>query len=85
MVATDWTPVIQTAIGGVVATGGGFAAAWMQGRSQLQLERQRRREAAADTLIDFTRMLENADPRWIRYEDGAPVTGMMVPDGPAPT
>jgi hypothetical protein len=80
-VATDWTPVVQTAIGAVAATGGGFAAAWMQGRSQLQLERQRKREAAADTLVDFSRMLGSVDPRLIRDKEGASIAEMINPSG----
>jgi len=73
-VATDWGPILQTGIGAVAATGGGFAAAWMQGRSQLQLERQRRREAAADTLADATRLLENFEPDFLPTRE-APAPG----------
>jgi hypothetical protein len=64
-VATDWGPILQTGIGAVAATGGGFAAAWMQGRSQLQLERQRRREAAAETLAAVTEFLEFVYPKYL--------------------
>ena len=59
--ATDWGPILQTGIGAVAATGGGFAAAWMQGRSQGQLERHRRREKFAEVLADTTSLLWEMD------------------------
>jgi hypothetical protein len=79
MVATDWAPVVQTGIGAVAALGGGFAAAWMQGRAAFKLERQRRREEAADALAEVTRLLEDVNPTWLRFSTGVYANEAMRP------
>jgi hypothetical protein len=62
MVATDWGPVVQTAIGAAAALGGGVIGGWLQGRNQDRLERNRRREEAAKVVASTTALLRDADP-----------------------
>src|SRR5829696_8404157 len=68
MVATDWTPILQTGLGAITAIGGGMAAAWLQGKSQERIERRRlrreedveghqRRERAAEVLANVSALL----------------------------
>jgi hypothetical protein len=57
--ATDWVPI---AIGAGAAIGGAPVGAWAQGGVQQRLERQRRRERAAEVLADVTALLEEANP-----------------------
>lgn len=65
--ATDWAPVIQTGIGAAAAIGGGFVGAWMQGRGQQRLEQYRRRERFAEVLADVMSLLEDINPRQVRF------------------
>jgi hypothetical protein len=62
MVATDWTPVIQTGIGALAAIGGGFVGAWVQGRTQQRMEQDRRPERAAEVLAGIEDFLSEAGP-----------------------
>jgi hypothetical protein len=68
MVATDRAPVIQTGIGALSALGGGVIGAWLQGNSQERIEqhrlrpeedveRQQRRERAAEILAEVSAIL----------------------------
>jgi hypothetical protein len=66
--ATDWSPVLQTAIGAAAAIGGGFVGAWVQGRSQERMERQRRREGVAELLASVDEFLRQADPGTLEYQ-----------------
>jgi hypothetical protein len=61
-VATDWGPVIQTGIGAVAAIGGGFVGAWWQARGQQRVERDRRRDRAAETAAAAVELLQDLDP-----------------------
>jgi hypothetical protein len=63
MVATEWAPVVQTAIGAAAGIGGGLLGAWMQGRGQDRIERYRRRERFAQVLADTTALLHETNPR----------------------
>jgi hypothetical protein len=67
-VATDWTSVVQIIGGAGAAIGGGMAAAWFQGKSQERIEqrrlhheerieRQQRRDRAAEVLADVSELL----------------------------
>jgi uncharacterized protein YcfJ len=47
-VATDWTALGLAAIGVAGTIGGGFVGAWIQGRHQEQMERQRQQERSAE-------------------------------------
>ena len=62
IVATDWGPVVQTGIGAVAALGGGALGAWFQGRSQQRIERERRRERAAQTAAAVVELLHDLNP-----------------------
>ena len=68
MVATDWGPVVQTAIGAAAAIGGGFLGAWVQGRTQERMERQRRREGVAELLASVGEFLMGSDPGLLAYQ-----------------
>jgi hypothetical protein len=70
--ANDWAAVLPFVSGAVVAIGGGMAAAWLQGRSQERIERQRlrreeaverqhRRERAAEVLGEVSALLRDTD------------------------
>jgi hypothetical protein len=61
-VATDWGPVVQTGIGAVAAIGGGFVGAWWQARGQQRVERDRRRDRAAETAAAAVELLQDLDP-----------------------
>jgi hypothetical protein len=61
-VATDWGPIVQTGIGAGAAIGGGFISAWVQGRYQRRMERDRRRELAAEVLAAVRALLTDATP-----------------------
>jgi hypothetical protein len=61
-VATDWAPVVQTAIGAIAAISGGVVGAWLQGRHQQRTERDRRRERSGEILAEITALLDDADP-----------------------
>jgi hypothetical protein len=50
MVATDWTALGLATIGVAGTIGGGFVGAWIQGRHQEQMERQRQQERAAEVV-----------------------------------
>ena len=45
--ATDWGPVLQTAIGAAAGIGGGTLGSWMQARGQRRIEQERSRERSA--------------------------------------
>jgi hypothetical protein len=62
MVAADWTALGQTTVGAAAAIVGGLLGSWMQGRSQGQLERHRRRERFAEVMADTTSLLWEMDP-----------------------
>jgi hypothetical protein len=66
--ATDWSPVLQTAIGAAAAIGGGFVGAWVQGRTQERMERQRRREGVAELLASVDEFLAQTVPRMVVYQ-----------------
>jgi hypothetical protein len=66
--ATDWSPVLQTAIGAAAAIGGGFVGAWVQGRTQERMERQRRREGVAELLASVGELVRQADPGALKYQ-----------------
>jgi hypothetical protein len=61
-VPTDWAPVVQTGIGAVAAIGGGFVGAWWQARGQQRIERDRRRDRAAETAAAAIELLQDLDP-----------------------
>lgn len=61
-VPTDWGPVVQTGIGAVAAIGGGFIGAWWQARGQQRIERDRRRDRAAETAAAAIELLQDLDP-----------------------
>jgi hypothetical protein len=61
-VATDWAPVIQTGIGAAAALGGGFVGAWWQARAQQRIERDRRRDRAAQATAAAVELLQDLDP-----------------------
>jgi hypothetical protein len=67
-VATDWGPVVQTGIGAVAAIGGGFVGAWVQGRTQERIERQRRREGVAELLASVSDFLMGSHPGLLAYQ-----------------
>lgn len=60
---TDWGPIVQTSIGAVAAIGDGFVGAWIQGRQQRRVERDRRRERAAEILAEVQALLTDATPQ----------------------
>jgi hypothetical protein len=66
--ATDWSPVLQTAIGAAAAIGGGFVGAWVQGRTQERMERQRRREGVAELLASVDEFLRQSHPGIVEYQ-----------------
>jgi hypothetical protein len=61
-VATDWTALAQTTVGAAAGITGGLLGSWIQGRSQGQLERHRRRERSAEVLADATSLLWEMNP-----------------------
>jgi hypothetical protein len=61
-VATDWAPVIQTGIGAAAALGGGFVGAWWQARAQQRIERDHRRDRAAQATAAAVELLQDLDP-----------------------
>jgi hypothetical protein len=54
--------VVQTGIGAVAAIGGGFVGAWWQARGQQRIERDRRRDRAAETAAAAIELLQDLDP-----------------------
>lgn len=78
--ATDWAPVIQTGIGAAAAISGGFVGAWWQARGQQRIERDRRRERAAEILGEAALLLDDADTKFkaIWHIPGHKVTGPLA-------
>jgi hypothetical protein len=72
MVETDWTALGQTTVGAAAAIVGGLPGSWMQGRSQGQLERHRRREKFAEVLADTTSLLWEMNPKRPRFRHKLP-------------
>lgn len=54
--------MVQTGIGAVAAIGGGFVGAWWQARGQQRIERDRRRDRAAETAAAAIELLQDLDP-----------------------
>jgi hypothetical protein len=76
----DWSALAQTAIGAAAAIGGGFAGAWWQARGQLRIERDRRRERAAEILGEVALLLDDADRKFkaIWHIPGQEVMGPLA-------
>jgi hypothetical protein len=61
-VATDWGPLVQTGVGGLLALAGSVLGVSIQGRQQRRMERDRRRERAAELLAEVQALLTDAAP-----------------------
>jgi hypothetical protein len=53
---------VQTGIGAAAALTGGFIGAWLQGRTQQRMERERRREQAGAVLAEVRALLTDINP-----------------------
>jgi hypothetical protein len=65
--------VIQTGIGAAAAIGGGVVGAWANGRNQERVERQQRRERAAEVLAEVAAVLDDVAPPFPPTEHPTPV------------
>ncbi len=60
--ATDWGPLVQTGVGGLLALAGSVLGVSVQGRQQRRMERDRRRERTAELLAEVQALLTDATP-----------------------
>jgi len=60
----DWGPIVQTGIGAAAAIAGGSVGAWLQGRHEQHMKRDRRRERAAEVVGPIHLLL--IDSNWQR-------------------
>lgn len=89
--ATDWGPVVQFIAGAGAAVGGGAAAAWLQAKSQERIEqrrlrheedldRQQRRERAAETLAEVYSLLQHVQLEQYVTQKPREASGRDLPD-----
>jgi hypothetical protein len=65
--SVDWMRLVDMALGAIF--GGGLVGTWLQLRHQRDVERNRRRERAAEVLAPMMKLLGDVRPYWLDMPD----------------